>query len=184
MSRHKAPLPDRLAITEKPIPTPGWRPEHGTDRPGAIARETAHLMRRLAEAEFALNAGEEQRRKDQAQHLLTLLEIMDAFERVFRSIQAKEDQVTPQMRKWIGNFRTVSRMLQDVLSEQGVVRLENLADGFDPHWHRAVESRVAPGQPAGSIVEEVRPGYVWRGAVLRKAEVVVVRQNADEDPAE
>ncbi|HYF96014.1 MAG TPA: nucleotide exchange factor GrpE [Symbiobacteriaceae bacterium] len=184
MSRDTSPLPDRLAITEKPIPTPGWRPEDGTDRPAVIARETAQLMRRLAEAEFALNEADEQRRKDYAKNLLSLLDVMDAFERVFRSIQAKEDQVTPQMRKWIGNFRTVSRMLRDLLTEQGVVRLENLADGFDPHWHRAVESRVDPAQPEGAILEEVRPGYVWRGAVLRKAEVVVVRHVADEETAE
>ena len=184
MSKNVSPLPGKLAINELPMPTPAWRPEHGTDRAGAIARETAHLMRRLAEAEFALNAHEEQRHKAKAKDLLALLEIMDAFERVFRSVQAKEDQVTPQMRKWIGNFRTISRMLQDMLTEQGVVRLENLADGFDPHWHRAVESRVDPGQPAGSICEEVRPGYVWRGAVLRKAEVVVVRNSADEVIAE
>ncbi|MDF2627224.1 MAG: Protein grpE [Symbiobacteriaceae bacterium] len=179
-----APLPPVLPITEKPIPTPGWRPEEAADRAGAIARETAQLMRRVAEAEFALNTSDEQRRKDQAKHLLSLLEVMDAFERVFRSIAAKDDQVTPQMRKWIGNFRTVSRLLHDVLSEQGVVRLENLADGFDPHWHRAIESRLDPDQPEGSIVEEVRPGYVWRGTVLRKAEVVVTRHTADQEPAE
>lgn len=181
MSSHIA---DKLPITEQPLPVPGWRPENGHDRTGAITRDIADLMRRLAEAEFALRAGEEQRCKDQASHLLTLLEIMDAFDRVFHSVEAKPDQVTAQMRKWIGNFRTVSRMLRDVLTEQGVVRMENLADGFDPHWHRAVESRVEPDRPEGTILEEVRPGYVWRGAVLRKAEVVVVRHDPDQESAE
>ncbi|OGO07221.1 MAG: nucleotide exchange factor GrpE, partial [Chloroflexi bacterium RBG_13_60_13] len=91
----------------------------------------------------------------------------------------KEDQVTPQMRIWIGNFRTVRRLLDKVLIEQGITKIESLDRQFDPSWHRAAEVVADPSRPEGTIVEETTTGYLWRGEVLRKAEVVVVGNPLD-----
>lgn len=178
MAPRSQPTRSVLEITEEPVPLAGWQPGTGAGSFGALEQDLRAMMRRAAAAEFARGAAEAAQRRAQSQHLLALLEVMDAFERVFRNVQARDDQLTPQFRKWIGNFRTICRMLGDALAEQGVARIENLDRGFDPVWHKAVETIVDPGRTEGEVVEEVRAGYMWRDQVLRKSEVVAVRNPA------
>jgi len=46
---------------------------------------------------------------------------------------------------------------------------------FDPELMEAVEVAGDSGQPAGEVIEELRRGYLWRGAVFRFAQVKVAR---------
>lgn len=46
---------------------------------------------------------------------------------------------------------------------------------FDPDWMEAVEVVGDTGEPPGTVVEEVRPGYMWRGKPFRPAQVKVAR---------
>jgi molecular chaperone GrpE len=46
---------------------------------------------------------------------------------------------------------------------------------FDPELMEVVEVVGDSGRPPGSVVEEVRPGYLWRGKVFRFAQVKVAR---------
>jgi molecular chaperone GrpE len=139
-------------------------------------------MRQLAEARALSAEVERQSGRAIEQILLRLLDVTDAFERVFRHIQSKADFVTPQMKIWIGNFQAVYRVLDDILIEQGLTPIENLDQGFDPHWHKVVDLVDDPTKKPGTIVEEVNRGYVWHTHVLRKAEVVVVRNQERASP--
>ena len=49
---------------------------------------------------------------------------------------------------------------------------------FDPQWHKVAEIVVDETKPEGTIVEELKKGFLWRNQILRKAEVVVVRMTA------
>ncbi len=131
----------------------------------AVEDDIRSLMGQVSAARFALRQSEAQQLETTRKLFLDLIEVLDAFERVFRNINAKEDQITTQMKTWIGNFRTVRRLLEKPLSEHGVIRIENLDGGFDPNWHRASEVVVDPSRPEGTIVEELKEGYVWRGQV-------------------
>ncbi len=170
-----------IEISEKPAALRGWNSAEGIKSLSVIEDDIRGLMRQLAEARFALGDGERQHRDSVKAILLGIIEAVDAFERVFRSIQAKQDLVTPQMKIWVGNFRTVRRLLEKTLTDQGVVKIENLDQGFDPHWHKVAEIVADPSKPEGTIVEEVVRGYVWQNQLLRKAEVIVVR-NQEEAP--
>jgi molecular chaperone GrpE len=46
---------------------------------------------------------------------------------------------------------------------------------FDPELMEAVEVAGDSGLPAGGVIEELRRGYLWRGAVFRFAQVKVAR---------
>ena len=139
-----------------------------------IEHEIRTLMSQLSMSRSTVRQLESEQHESMRKILLDLLEIIDAFERVFRSVRAKEAQVTPQMKIWVGNFRTVEKLLEKILIEQGVAKMENLDQTFDPHWHRVSELVSDPSKAEGTIADEVRSGYVWRGQVLRKAEVTVV----------
>src|SRR5512139_269332 len=144
----------------------------------ALETDVRRLVREAAEARALARESERQRTEDTRALLLAVIEASDAFDRVFAAVQQREDKVTPQMKVWLGNFRTVRRLLDRLLSERGVTRIAPAADGFDPRWHAAVETTEDPGRPDGTIADELQPGYAWLGEALRKTQVRVVRNGA------
>lgn len=150
-------------------------PDGGDRALERVEEDVRTLMRELAEVRLF----QEEARKGEEDHvegiLLQILEAVDAFDRVFRAIHGKEAEVTRQMKIWIGNFRTVKRLLEALLEKEGVRPIENLEGGFDPHWHKVADTVVDPARHEGAVVQEARRGYVRGKKVLRKAEVVVVR---------
>ena len=150
-----------------------------TELPGAqirrVEEDVRALMRQVAEARTEADSDRKQQVDAQRRLLLGVVDVLDAFERVFRNIQSRDGDLSPQMKVWVGNFRSVRRLVDRLAREYGVVRIENLDRGFDPAWHTIVETVQDASRPDGTIVSEVQPGYLWREQVLRKAEVIAVR---------
>lgn len=59
-----------------------------------------------------------------------------------------------------------------ILEQEGV-RPIAMGDRFDPALHEATATVPSDDAPAGAILEIVRPGYTWRGEILRHAQVIV-----------
>jgi molecular chaperone GrpE (heat shock protein) len=79
---------------------------------------------------------------------------------------------------WLRNFKTIFKLLRRNLTDNDVAELEP-ASSFDPYQHH-IQDTVEDAQNAdGTIVETVRVGYRWRGELLRKADVVVVKNVTD-----
>jgi molecular chaperone GrpE len=133
------------------------------------------LMKDLADARFRLEEESRKSLETSRSLLLRMLEVLDAFDRVFGNVETKPEQITPQMKIWLGNFRSVRRLLEKKIGEEGVVRMENVEDGFDPRWHTVSETTSDPSRAEGDIVHTTRPGYFWKEQILRKAEVAVVK---------
>lgn len=166
-------------ITEQPVPVCGRDSKDGTNALTAIHEDICRLMREVATARHAAGEQARQHRDEMRRHLLNLLDLADAFERVFANIERKKGELTKSTKAWISNFRTIKRLLGRVLSDQGVKQIENLNQGFDPHWHKVAETVDDATKQDGTIVGESVRGYVWHGELLRKCEVVVVRNNEE-----
>jgi molecular chaperone GrpE len=69
------------------------------------------------------------------------------------------------------SLRRVERLLPSLDLES----LSCTGEAFDPESMEVVEVVGDTGRPAGTVVEEVRPGYIWRGRLLRFAQVKVAR---------
>jgi molecular chaperone GrpE len=75
----------------------------------------------------------------------------------------------------------VTSQLHDVLSKEGLERLDPVGEAFDPNDHEAVGQLPAeepeaheastPGEPV--VGQVMRAGYRWRGTVVRPAMVMV-----------
>jgi len=50
-----------------------------------------------------------------------------------------------------------------------------LGEPFDPETMEAVEVVGDAEHPSGTVIEEIRPGYLWRGKIFRFAQVKVAR---------
>jgi molecular chaperone GrpE len=72
-------------------------------------------------------------------------------------------------------YDLVISRLQRTLDAEHIGRVECLGRPVDPHRMTVVEVVDASAQPPGQVVEEVRPGYVWRDKVIRYAEVKAAR---------
>jgi len=70
------------------------------------------------------------------------------------------------------DVKQIYTALSSVLEKEGLERIDPIGGAFDPNLHDAVVHE--PGEGAGQEVAEVmRPGYMWRGRVLRAAMVKV-----------
>ena len=64
--------------------------------------------------------------------------------------------------------------LLQTLEKQGLERIDPLDDEFDPNRHEAVMHEPAHEGDEGTVVSDVmRPGYAWKGRVVRPAMVKV-----------
>ena len=98
--------------------------------------------------------------------ILLLLSIVDDLE---RSLQWAGDEGQP----FADGVRLTYQKLLALLKDQGVRPLESAGRQFTPELHDAVavtrDARVKPG----TIVEELRRGYLWKDELLRPAQVRV-----------
>jgi molecular chaperone GrpE len=123
----------------------------------------------------------------------SLLPALDGLERAiasggrFLSSQEPNDGggalPTEQLTNWLEGLEFVRQRLLAVLEEGGVVPIEALGRRFDPHLHVAVDTAAEGADEPGTIVEEERRGYRLGEEVLRYAEVVVYRSQAERDGA-
>jgi molecular chaperone GrpE (heat shock protein) len=71
-------------------------------------------------------------------------------------------------------YDLIEQRLRRTMQEQSIVRMQCLGEQADPNRMTVVEVVSDLSRQAGTVVEEVRPGYCWRGGVLRFAEVKAV----------
>jgi molecular chaperone GrpE len=103
---------------------------------------------------------------DLVSKLLPVLDTLDLAEaHLNESLEMTED----------GKALRASRaMLMDILSREGLERVDRAGVPFDPSVHDAVAHSEGDGSEGGTVVEEVlRSGYRWKGQPLRPAMVRV-----------
>ncbi len=112
---------------------------------------------------------EEQSARASGQLVERLLPVLDALDlaeaHLNDSLELSED----------GKALRASRaMLTDILSKEGLERVDQAEVPFDPSVHDAVAHSEGDGSEGQTVVEEVlRSGYRWKGQVLRAAMVRV-----------
>jgi molecular chaperone GrpE len=79
---------------------------------------------------------------------------------------------------WQEGLRLTLQRLDQVLRDRGVQAMQVLGRPLDPRLARAVGTVADHASPEGTVVEEVRAGFLWDDAVLRTAEVIVSRPAA------
>jgi molecular chaperone GrpE len=104
--------------------------------------------------------------------ILSLLPVLDDFERAFSSIPA-----STKKQSWLEGIKLIERKLWAILQAQGVSPIKALGEPFDPALHEAV--RQDSGQE-GIVIEEIQKGYLLEDRVIRPSKVVVGNGEAKE----
>ena len=99
-----------------------------------------------------------------------LLSVADNLGRALSAVPADLD---PAMKNLIAGVEATQRELQSVLERHGVTRIEALGKPFNADFHQAMMEVEDRSVPAGTVVQEMIPGYLLAGRLLRAAMVAV-----------
>jgi molecular chaperone GrpE len=74
---------------------------------------------------------------------------------------------------WQDGLRMIVRRLDQVLLDRGIMAMRLVGQPFDPRRARVVAVSPDRSVAEGTIIEEIRTGFLWDDQVLRTAEVIV-----------
>jgi molecular chaperone GrpE len=157
-------------------------------KPEGVAAEVAQLqaekadlqdklLRALAEAQNVRRRGqqdvERERKFGIERFAKDILSVADNLGRALSALPNDADAIDPALRNVIVGVQATERELQSVLERHGVTRIESLGRPFNAEFHQAMMEVQDPTVPAGTVVQELAPGYLIAGRLLRAAMVAV-----------
>jgi molecular chaperone GrpE len=107
--------------------------------------------------------------------LADLLTVKDELDLAFA--KARETKQNPILLEGVG---MVQKRVQNILSKEGIERIPGTGSKFNPDYHEAA-LRVVSDEEEGTVLEEVRAGYMLKGRVLRPSIVKVAGKNLVEE---
>lgn len=135
------------------------------------------LLRRQADFENYRKRVEKERQQERhrgVEHVIeNLLPVLDALDNALAA--ASKNAAAAE---YLKGFELIRRQLWDLLSKQGLVRIESVGKEFNPHFHHAIARVETTEQSDGTIVDELQPGYTFQERVLRPAMVRVAAEPA------
>ena len=102
-----------------------------------------------------------------------VLSVADNLGRALSALPADLEAIDPALRNVIVGVQATDRELQSVLERHGVTRVEALGRPFNAEFHQAMMEVEDPSVPAGTVIQELIPGYLIAGRLLRAAMVAV-----------
>lgn len=102
--------------------------------------------------------------------LYELLPVLDNFE---RALSHRTDLKTPAEKSVWSGIELIYKQLAEMLKLRGLSRMDVMKKPFDPHLHDATAQIQSDTETEGAVAEEVVPGYLFYGKVLRPAKVKV-----------
>ena len=98
-----------------------------------------------------------------------VLNVLDSFELALNDVSA-DDEKSANVRK---GFELIYKQLFDSLKRFGLEMVAARGMKFDPHVHEAVSTEPTDEAAEGTVVTELRKGYLLHGKLLRPAMVTV-----------
>ncbi len=134
------------------------------------AEEADQLLRLTAEFDNfrrrTLKEKDDLRLTANADLLSALLPVLDNFDRAL--LHAENSPI-------LEGIQMVQKQLMDILSGNGLIKVGNIGEEFDPKIHDAIMQEEKEGTACGTILEVLQPGYCFHDKLLRAAMVKVAK---------
>jgi molecular chaperone GrpE len=112
---------------------------------------------------------EESRKMEGKDLIVSLLPVLDDFERAQKSMENATD-----LAPVIEGVTLVQHKLKNILSQKGLKAMESIGNPFDPELHEAITNIPAPTEEwKGKVIDEMEKGYFLNDKVVRFAKVIV-----------
>ena len=104
-----------------------------------------------------------------------MLAIKDHLERALEAVsdELRADKVASN---FLAGIESTARELEQVFTRHGITRIAAMGEQLDPHRHQAMMEVPSDDAEAGTIVQEMQPGYMLKDRLLRPALVGVARK--------
>jgi molecular chaperone GrpE len=115
----------------------------------------------------------EKHRKEMSDLLFSFLEVVDSLEALLiycEELAAKGHEHVP-----LRSVKTTLRQTLGVLSQAGVEQMNAIGRPLDLEQHEVQAVSPDPSIEEDTVLEEKVRGYLWKGAILRRAKVVIAR---------
>lgn len=143
-----------------------------------LAATRDKLLRALAETENMRKRAQRER-EDAGKYAASafakdMLNVADNLRRALAAVppEGEHDEMT---RNLLAGVAATERELLAALERHGIKRLDPLGERFDHNFHQAMFEVDNTGQPAGTIVQVLQPGYMIHDRLLRPAMVGVAK---------
>jgi molecular chaperone GrpE len=176
-----------FVIDEKPAPIEHGRHQMSTLSMKALTEEDipakadlltvfTHIVRReLAAIERAVAAENKPAgdSKELERFMKQFVPFLDSFDRVLEAARAAEP--TPELTNWLKAVEGLYFRVLKICERYELVPLKAVGKVVDLDRHEVVEYRFSPDHPGDTVISERQKGYLFRGRLLREAQVVVAR---------
>jgi molecular chaperone GrpE len=105
-----------------------------------------------------------------------LIGVMDDLE---KAIQAGE--TTDNKTALLEGIRMVHKNLEKLLENEGLERLECVGQAFNPNMHEILAQIPTKDHQSGTVLEEARKGFMFKGKVLRPSIVKIACKDSEDD---
>jgi molecular chaperone GrpE len=128
----------------------------------------SHNIRRRAQQDI-----EKERKFGVERFARDVLSVADNLGRALSALPADLSALDPAVRNVIVGVQATDRELQSILERHGVTRIKAKGKPFNAEFHQAMMEIEDASMPAGTVVQELIPGYLLAGRLLRAAMVGV-----------
>lgn len=143
-----------------------------------LAETKDRLLRALAETENVRRRAERERadalKYGGASLARELLNVADNLRRALDSAPA-DQAADERTRTLVQGVAATERELLAAFERNGIRRIDPAGERFDHNLHQAIFEVENTGQPPGTVVQVLQPGYVMHDRLLRPAMVGVAK---------
>jgi molecular chaperone GrpE len=100
-------------------------------------------------------------------------DLLSVADNLGRALTAVPEILDPAMKNVVVGVQATERELLSVLERHGITRIKAIGEPFNADFHQAMMEIEDPSVPAGTVVQEMIPGYLLAGRLLRAAMVAV-----------
>jgi len=174
-------LQDDMEVEAQDVEETGPAPAEGA-RVAELEKELADVRQQVlyAQAETQnVRRRLEQEKQSAATYAATgfardMLSVKDNLERALASVP-EEVRGDERLKGLITGIEATVRELETVFGRQGITRIEAIGQRLDPNRHQAMIEIPSADVDAGTIVQEMQPGYMIKDRLLRPALVGVAK---------
>ena len=113
--------------------------------------------------------------------LISLVEVVDSFDRFFAFVSDKSDARSEKTQSWLNTLRLISAQVEKILTKSGLEQTTRVGQPVDPEKHEVVDVQETHDIESDTIIEILKRGYQWNDEPFRYSQVVVARRISEED---
>ncbi|PVX27807.1 MAG: nucleotide exchange factor GrpE [Candidatus Bathyarchaeum sp.] len=102
-----------------------------------------------------------------------LIGVLDDFENALSAGETTENKDA-----LLDGIKIVHKKLDKILAEEGLERLECVGKPFDPNKHEILAQIPTKDHESGTVIEEARKGFVFKGKVVRPSVVTIACEHS------